>query len=260
MTTSTNTDSPLAADLEPIALAAETSLRARGEHDRTAEAQAHRQLVEAAGAAMSRGRSLGEIAEAERRGHDRARSDLAKEILPRVHRAARRMRDAITDYQQVVAHAARIGVARRDRRGRRGVAQRHPHGHQDSIGRQRDPNSRPGSGGARRRWRLRPARGSQASGGVSRSRAGSATTARRGCWRNLPMPVLRVAGRAWQNPPAAAILVVPGEWRISPDVAAGLVAGVWRTSPACRGPGRGRGRGRMGPASGVGVDEDACAS
>jgi hypothetical protein len=111
MTTPTNTDAPLAADLESIAAAAETTLRARGEHDQAAEAQAHRQLVEAAGAAMSSGRSLGEIADAERRGHDRARSDLAKEILPRVHRAARRMRDAIADYEQLVAHAARIGVA-----------------------------------------------------------------------------------------------------------------------------------------------------
>jgi hypothetical protein len=111
MTTPTNTDSPLAADLESIAAAAETTLRARGEHDQAAEAQARCQLVEAAGAAMSSGRSLGEIADAERRGHDRARSDLAKEILPRVHRAARRMRDAIADYEQLVAHAARIGVA-----------------------------------------------------------------------------------------------------------------------------------------------------
>ena len=54
--------------------------------------------------------------------YDRARSELAKDLLARVHRAAKRMRDATTDYEQVIGHAARIGLSHREIAAAAGVS------------------------------------------------------------------------------------------------------------------------------------------
>jgi hypothetical protein len=57
---------------------------------------------------------LASIADAERIGQERVRSEMGPKLLRRVERAARRMSDAEREYEQTVIRAARLDLAHRD--------------------------------------------------------------------------------------------------------------------------------------------------
>lgn len=73
-------------------------------------------MAEVASAAIAAGARLGAIADAEQGGERRARQELSGDVLRQVTRAARRKRDADSEYEQAVGRAARArSVAPRDR-------------------------------------------------------------------------------------------------------------------------------------------------
>jgi len=57
---------------------------------------------------------LSAIAESQRLGEQRARNKLRANILRRVERAAKRKREADTDYEQTIDRAARVGLSHRE--------------------------------------------------------------------------------------------------------------------------------------------------
>ena len=104
----------LSPELEAIAAAAHDRLRAEGSDDLPAAGEAQRRVAEAASAAIAAGAALSAIAEAERTGELRARGALGAEVLRQVARAAKRKRDADSEYEQAIKRAGRLGLSHRE--------------------------------------------------------------------------------------------------------------------------------------------------
>jgi hypothetical protein len=83
-----------------------------GDLERDADLQ--RRVGEVASRAIAAGASLASIADAERIGQERVRSEMGPELLRRVERAARRRSEAEREYEQAVIRAGRLGLAHRD--------------------------------------------------------------------------------------------------------------------------------------------------
>jgi DNA-directed RNA polymerase specialized sigma24 family protein len=73
-----------------------------------------RRVADAASAAIQAGAALSAIADAEQVGEERARNELRADILRRVERAAKRKREAETDYTHAIQLAARLGLSHRE--------------------------------------------------------------------------------------------------------------------------------------------------
>lgn len=71
-------------------------------------------MAEAASAAIAAGARLSAIADAEREGEQRARRELSGDVLGQVTRAAKRQRDADSEYQQAISRAGRLGLSHRE--------------------------------------------------------------------------------------------------------------------------------------------------
>jgi hypothetical protein len=111
MTTEHTDDGALTPELEAIAAAADHRLKAEAGQDLSAIEQAERRVAEAASAAITAGARLGAIADAERAGEQRARQELSADLLRQVTRAAKKKRDADTEYEQAITHAGRPGLS-----------------------------------------------------------------------------------------------------------------------------------------------------
>jgi hypothetical protein len=108
------TKQPLSPELVAIATAAGDRLRAQCGDDRTSVDEHSQRVADAASAAIHAGAALAAIAEAERVGEERARQELRTDLLRKVDRAAKKKREADTDYEHAVHRAARLGLSHRD--------------------------------------------------------------------------------------------------------------------------------------------------
>jgi DNA-binding NarL/FixJ family response regulator len=108
------TDTPLAPVLEAIAIAAADRLRAEADANINDHDEPQRRVAEAASAAIGAGAALGAIADAERAGQARARDELGPDALKRITRAARRRREADTEYEQEILRGGRLGLTHRE--------------------------------------------------------------------------------------------------------------------------------------------------
>ena len=104
----------LSPELEAIAAAAHDRLQAQAGQDLSEQEAAQRRVAEAASAAIAAGAALGAIADAERSGELRARRALSTDVLRQVTRAAKRKRDADTEYEQAITRAGRLGLSHRE--------------------------------------------------------------------------------------------------------------------------------------------------
>ena len=114
MTTDHTADGALSPELEAIAAAAHDRLTAQAGEDLSAIEEAERRVAEAASAAIAAGARLSAIADAERDGELRARQALSADVLRQVTRAAKRKRDADTEYEQAITRAGRLGLSHRE--------------------------------------------------------------------------------------------------------------------------------------------------
>ena len=114
MTSTQAGDGVLSPELEAIAAAAHDRLRADAGEDLAAAGEAQRRVAEAASAAIAAGAALSAIAEAEHTGELRARGALGAEVLRQVARAAKRKRDADSEYEQTIKRAGRLGLSHRE--------------------------------------------------------------------------------------------------------------------------------------------------
>src|SRR5947199_5150473 len=105
MTTDQTADGALSPELEAIAAAAHDRLQAQAGEDLSAIDQAARHVAEAASAAIAAGARLSAIADAEHAGELRARRELSADVLRQVTRAAKRKRDADSEYEQAITRA-----------------------------------------------------------------------------------------------------------------------------------------------------------
>jgi DNA-directed RNA polymerase specialized sigma24 family protein len=110
----TTVHAALSPELEAIATASHDRLHAQAGQDLSAEEAAQRRVGEAASAAIAAGDALSIIADAEHTGELRARRALSTEMLREVTRAAKRKREADSEYEQAIAHAGRIGLSHRE--------------------------------------------------------------------------------------------------------------------------------------------------
>lgn len=108
------TDKPLAPELESIASAAADRLRVQADTNPQHDEEHQQRVAHAASAAIAAGLGLGAIADAERIGQERARQELGTQVLRQVRSAARRKREAQSEYEHAVLRAARLGLAHRD--------------------------------------------------------------------------------------------------------------------------------------------------
>ena len=125
MTTDQTADGALSPELEAIATAAHDRLKAQAGQDLSAVDDAGRRVADA---------RLSAIADAEREGEQRARQELSADVLRQVTRAAKRKREADSEYEEAIGRgrAART-LAPRDRHRSAGLARHHPrdpHPHQ----------------------------------------------------------------------------------------------------------------------------------
>jgi hypothetical protein len=108
------TDEELSGQLEAVATAAAERLRAVSRGDLERDADLQRSVGEAASRAIAAGVSLASIANAERIGQGRVREEMGPELLRRVQRAARRRREAESEYEEAVIRAGRLGLPHRE--------------------------------------------------------------------------------------------------------------------------------------------------
>jgi DNA-binding NarL/FixJ family response regulator len=89
-------------------------LRADAGEDLGAADEAQRRVARAATAAIAARVPLSAIAEAERAGELRARGSLRADVLRHVARAAKRKREADSEYEEAIKRAARLGLSHRE--------------------------------------------------------------------------------------------------------------------------------------------------
>lgn len=106
--------------LEAVRTAAERALDARASDGDTGQAQ--QELTDAAKAALDHGHALSVVAEAEAAGQAAARDRLRKDVLRRVERSARKLREATTEHENVVAQADALGLGAREIAERASIA------------------------------------------------------------------------------------------------------------------------------------------
>lgn len=114
MTTDQTADGALSPELQAIADAAHDRLHAQTGQDPSAIDQTARRVADAASAAIATGARLSAIADAERAGELRARQELSTDVLRHVARAAKRKREADTEYEQAITRAGRLGLSHRE--------------------------------------------------------------------------------------------------------------------------------------------------
>jgi DNA-binding NarL/FixJ family response regulator len=114
MTTTHTAHGALSPELEAIATAAHDRLHAQTGQDLSTIEEAERRVAEAASAAIAAGARLSAIADAERAGEQRARQELSADLLRQVTRAAKKKRDADTEYEQAITRAGRLGLSYRE--------------------------------------------------------------------------------------------------------------------------------------------------
>ena len=114
MSASQATEKRLAPELEAIATAAANHVRAQLDGDDHARDELRQEVAHAASAAIATGTSLAAIADAEGTGQQRARDELAPDLLRRVSRAAERKRQAEAEYKQEILRAGRLGLSHRE--------------------------------------------------------------------------------------------------------------------------------------------------
>ena len=105
---------PSAPELDAVVAAAEQQLRALASEDPLDAGPLAEALADAATAAIASGQPIADIARAEQRGQQQARTALSRDLLARVERAARRRRDAEHDLHQAIARTARLGLPQRE--------------------------------------------------------------------------------------------------------------------------------------------------
>jgi len=105
---------PSAPELDAVVAAAEQRLRALASEDPLDAGPLAEALADAATAAIASGQPIADIARAEQRGQQQARTALSRDLLARVERAARRRRDAEHDLHQAIARTARLGLPQRE--------------------------------------------------------------------------------------------------------------------------------------------------
>jgi len=113
-TEQTAVERALPPELEAIAQAACDRLQAQAGQDLSGEQEAQQRVAASASAAIAAGAALGAIAEAERTGELRAREALRSDVLRQLTRAAKRKREADSEYEQAVHRAGRLGLSHRD--------------------------------------------------------------------------------------------------------------------------------------------------
>jgi hypothetical protein len=125
MTTDQPADGALSPELEAIATAAHDRLKAQAGQDLSAVDDAGRRVADA---------RLSAIADAEREGEQRARHELSADVLRQVTRAAKRKREADSEYEEAIGRAGRLGLSPREiataAQVSHGTHPRDPHPHQ----------------------------------------------------------------------------------------------------------------------------------
>ena len=106
--------------LDEVRQAADAALEARASDEHVEEA-AGRSLT-AARAALDAGHPIVAIAAAEAEGEGAARDRIGAQLLRSVERSAKKMRDAIGEYERTLVHAVRLGLAARDIAAKAGVS------------------------------------------------------------------------------------------------------------------------------------------
>jgi len=114
MSPNPTTEKHLAPELEAIASAAANQVRAQLDGDDHSRDELRQRVADAARAAIAAGTGLTAIADAEHDGQQRARHDLAPDLLRRVSRAAERKRQAQAEYEQEILRAGRLGLSHRE--------------------------------------------------------------------------------------------------------------------------------------------------
>jgi hypothetical protein len=105
---------PTPPDLEAVVAAAASRLRAQADEDPDAVGVATETLVSAVTAATSAGHSLARIARAEADGQENVRRSLRDDVLKRVDRTRRQVREAETAHHLAIARAMRLGLSTRE--------------------------------------------------------------------------------------------------------------------------------------------------
>jgi DNA-binding NarL/FixJ family response regulator len=105
---------PTPPELETVADAAASRLRAEIDEDPDAIRVATEALVSAVTSAMSAGHSLTRIARAEADGQENVRRSLRDDILKRVDRTQRQVREAEATHHRAIARAMRLGLSTRE--------------------------------------------------------------------------------------------------------------------------------------------------
>lgn len=109
-----------AGELEAVREAAEAALETRAAGGDGTEAQ--QRLTSAAKAALDEGHALSVVAEAEAAGQAAARARLRKDVLRRVERSARKLREVTAEHELVIAQADELGLAAREIAERASIA------------------------------------------------------------------------------------------------------------------------------------------
>ena len=112
--------SELAPELQAVRQAAEVALETRAADGDMSEAQ--QRLTTAAKAALDAGHGLSKVAEAEAAGQAAARDRLRKDVLRRVERSARRLREVTAEHETLVAQADALGLGAREIAERASIA------------------------------------------------------------------------------------------------------------------------------------------
>lgn len=110
--TSAGDASRLTSELDAVREAAEVALETRAADGDVSEAQ--QRLTTAAKAALDAGHRLSQVAEAEAAGQAAARDRLRKDVLRRVERSARRLRDVTAEHETLIAQADALGLGARE--------------------------------------------------------------------------------------------------------------------------------------------------
>lgn len=112
--------SGLAPELDAVREAAEAALETRAADGDRSEAQ--QRLTTAAKAALDAGYGLRQVAEAEAAGQAAARDRLRKDVLRRVERSARRLREVTAEHETQIAQADALGLGAREIAERASIA------------------------------------------------------------------------------------------------------------------------------------------
>ncbi|HLH67311.1 MAG TPA: hypothetical protein VKV27_16595 [Solirubrobacteraceae bacterium] len=101
-------------ELREVASAAHELLMAQGSEEPGALRAARERVLVAARRALDAGCSLAALAEAEQAGQERARGELRSQLLRRVERSARRLREADREHRDEIRRAAAVGLGTRE--------------------------------------------------------------------------------------------------------------------------------------------------